>query len=253
LAEVSRERLLAAQAAADTNVPAAAPPETTAAWFARGLQLQPVVDGDILPVAPADAIQAGASANIPLLVSTTAEEFDFLIRNEGETLDAAGLAHGLALFGMTDADAQAYRAHHAHLHPAAILGGALTETVFRVPARRLAEVRLRALAPTFVAEFRWRAAAGLGACHCLDVPFAFDLVDAPGVAALLGAAAPQGLANALHRAWVNFITTGDAGWPAYRTGQPTVMMFGDQPEALVANDPLRFERKLSWARSSRTI
>jgi hypothetical protein len=29
-------------------------------------------------------------------------------------------------------------------------------------------------------------------------------------------------------------------------------MFGDQPEALVANDRWRFERNLSWGRLSRT-
>jgi para-nitrobenzyl esterase len=169
-------------------------------------------------------------------------------------LDAAGLARGLAMYGLTGAEAQAYRARHAHLRPAAILGRALTDAIFRMPAARLAEARLQASAPTFAAEFRWRppaqAGEGLGACHCLDVPFAFDLLDAPGVADLAGIGAPQGLADALHRAWVNFIATGDAGWPAYRADQRTIMAFADQPEPIAMDDPLRFERKLSWAPSS---
>ncbi len=69
------------------------------------MKLQPIVDGDLLPVAPEAAIRAGVGSDIPLLISTTAEEFDFLVRNEGATLDDATLIRGLGALGLADKDA----------------------------------------------------------------------------------------------------------------------------------------------------
>ncbi len=62
-------------------------------------------------------------------------------------------------------------------------GRAATDAWFRIPARRAAEARFDAPAPTFVYDFDWRspALAGIGAVHCLDLPFAWDLLDADGV------------------------------------------------------------------------
>ena len=52
--------------------------------------------------------------------------------------------------------------------------------------------------------------------HCIDLPFAWDLLDADGVETVAGADPPQALADRMHRAWVSFVTDGDPGWPAYR-------------------------------------
>lgn len=75
--------------------------------------------------------------------------------------------------------------------------------------------------------------------HCVDIPFAFDRLDADGVEATLGHT-PQELGDAVHGAWVNFIHDGRAGWPAYDLDGRQTMIFDDEP--YVSGDPLRFER-----------
>ena len=58
----------------------------------------------------------------------------------------------------------------------------------------------------------------LGACHAVEIPFVFDTLDL-GRRQMLGAALgdnpPQHLADRMHRAWVEFATHGDPGWPRY--------------------------------------
>ena len=92
---------------------------------------------------------------------------------------------------------------------------------------------------------RWRSPAlgGLGAVHCLDLPFAWDLLDAEGVTDVAGDGPPQALADAMHRAWVGFIADGDPGWPAYSVDGPAdraTMAFAE--DSRVASDLLHGEK-----------
>jgi carboxylesterase type B len=64
----------------------------------------------------------------------------------------------------------------------------------------------------------------MGAAHCVDVPFAFDNLDAPGAEVALGPEPPQALADHMHRAWVDFVTEGDPGWPAFRVDTRPAMV-----------------------------
>jgi para-nitrobenzyl esterase len=95
-------------------------------------------------------------------------------------------------------------------------------------------------------DFRWQAPggplAGL-AFHCLDVPFVFDQLNAPGVAEAAGGPPPGPLAAAVHGAWTRFVTEADPGWPRYDTRSRPVMVFA--AESAVQDDPLRLERE-AW-------
>jgi para-nitrobenzyl esterase len=104
-----------------------------------------------------------------------------------------------------------------------------TDWFFRIPSLRLAEARAAAPGTTHVYEFAWPSPqfeGRLGACHALEIPFVFDTLAAPGSEALGGSAAPQELADLVHRAWVDFVTTGDPGWPPYDLGDRPVQVFG---------------------------
>ena len=94
-------------------------------------------------------------------------------------------------------------------------------------------------------EFAWRSPAfdgRLGACHALEIPFVFDTLAIEGMEVLLGEAAPQALADAMHTAWVGFITRGDPGWPQYDLDQRQTMHFDASSELL--KDPRSAERAL---------
>jgi para-nitrobenzyl esterase len=72
-----------------------------------------------------------------------------------------------------------------------------------------------------VYEFRWRSPVdGLGAAHAMELGFVFDRVDSADAVALGGPDAPAGLAEAMHAAWVSFVTSGDPGWEAWSARRP---------------------------------
>jgi carboxylesterase type B len=100
-------------------------------------------------------------------------------------------------------------------------------------------------------EFAWPSPAFggvVGACHSLEIGFVFDTLD-KGVnqmsGPLLGDAPPQGLATAMHGAWVAFARTGDPGWPRYDHERRATMRFAVDSE--VVDDPRSAERLL-WER-----
>ncbi len=229
LSAISTERLIAAQEKA-SGPGETGRAEEVALGFSKGLALRPQIDGDLLPIDIGQAIRRGGSDDVALMVGATADEFLFLIRGA----DAAKTDRTLAAF-FNDAEGVArFRRLHPGASPDELLGRAIAEFAFRAPAAELAEWRLGAAAPTFVYDFRWRPAEGLlGSCHCLDVPFAFNRLGAQQVGGVAGANPPQGLADAVHQAWISFVKTGDAGWPAYRA---------DKREAMVFDDPCRIER-----------
>ena len=59
---------------------------------------------------------------------------------------------------------------------------------------------------------------------------------------MLGPEPPQALADAMHRAWTAFASTGDPGWPTYERGYRETMRFGVR--SMVVDDPRAFEREL---------
>jgi para-nitrobenzyl esterase len=126
------------------------------------------------------------------------------------------------------------------------MGQALTDAIFRGPSLALAENHAHHELPTWLYHFTWGSAA-----HCVEIPFAFDLLDAERVTAATGPNPPQSLADAMHGAWVAFIRDLDPGpnWPRYTNKRRTTMTWDAVPEAL--DDPLSAERRI-WTMSPDT-
>ncbi|MGA4851451.1 carboxylesterase/lipase family protein [Streptomyces sp. G5(2025)] len=126
-------------------------------------------------------------------------------------------------------------------------GQELTDLVFRRPNLAVAEARAARGRPTWLYEFGWAPPVPGGgtrglAVHCLDLPFAFDLLGVEGVMAAAGEAPPQHLADAVHAALTAFVRDLDPGgaWPRYTRDRRAARLWADGP-ALVA-DPFRAER-----------
>ncbi|MEU6827111.1 carboxylesterase family protein [Nocardia beijingensis] len=108
------------------------------------------------------------------------------------------------LFRERDLDAEPHR----------ILAAAATDAVFRTPTRDIA-TRRRAFAAgaTHVYEFGFGNEA-IGPCHCIDLPFLFDNLDAWKDAPMLADLPPRDArrtADEFSRAVARFVTTGDPG------------------------------------------
>lgn len=212
-----------------------------------GRRLGPVIDGDVVATTPLDAVAAGTTDDVAVIVGATAEEFNATVLREG-AVDDARVDRRLERLGLSPERRAAYRATFAPgTEPWWMLGQAVTDSTFRVPAARLAEART-GTAATWAYEFRWRSPAlgGMGAVHCLDVPFAFDVLDADGAAAVTGDDAPQDLADEIHGAWVRFVSDGDPGWPRYAADSRLVMAF--DATSKVVDDPWEPLRTI-WPRS----
>jgi para-nitrobenzyl esterase len=97
-------------------------------------------------------------------------------------------------------------------------GARVTDVLFRSVIPRLATARRDAPAGTWAWSFDWPSAVSGGASHCIDLPFFFDLLDAEGVPAALGAHPPQELATAVHGDVVRFIHGADPDWPRAHGG-----------------------------------
>ncbi|GAA2367045.1 carboxylesterase family protein [Streptomyces sp. XM4011] len=244
IAAVPVERVLGAQHAVMT---ALAPRPDPRRWAgepgARVTAWQPVIDGEILPGRPLELIRAGAASGIDLLIGTNAEEgrlslvpFGALDAVTEEQLDTA-----LRLYGLPPGPARhVYRRAAPGASTGDILALLQRDGWYRVPAYRLAEARAAAGEPVHCYEFAWRSpryGGRLGACHFLEVPFVFDLLDDPRFRALTGDDPPQALADTLHAAWIAFATHGDPGWPRHGLPDRTVRRFGTTPATVRDPDP----------------
>ena len=204
------------------------------------LVLGPTGDGDVLPESAEAAMAGGVGGDLPLVVGATSEEFTMISRMQPTEPEVTRAA--LGRLGLRADAVDAYIASHG----GAALGQALTDRMFRSGGIALAERRSVGPAPTYHYDFRWKSPfmdGLLGACHCIDLPFAFDTIDAPGTEALLEGA-PRDLVTAVHDAWVSFVHTGDPGWPAYDVAGRQTMVF-DEVSA-VTSDALAFERQ-AWS------
>lgn len=166
---------------------------------------------DLGPVLP--ALAAGTGAGVPLLVGSTAEEFTEAFA----TLDLPGARWASALDAIRDggpAHADRYRPT-VERPPAAALGQAFTDAVFRLTPRRIALSRATT-APTFLYEVG-PFPGGPSARHGVDVASSLGAPDA---------ALPRRTAREIASAWVRFIRTGDPGWDPWSVSR-TARRFGD--------------------------
>jgi para-nitrobenzyl esterase len=214
---------------------------------ARNLMpFEPVVDGDVLPAAPIDAVAAGASAGVDVLIGTNTEEARlFLVPTGAITRMNALVPHVVALrYGLPARTAvRRYRANRPGATPGDVASAIITDWYYRIPALRLAEAHRGS---AHVYEFAWRSPAyggTLGACHVIEVPFVFDNLDDPALIAITDGHPPQGLADTVHRAWVDFATDGDPGWPAYTPEHRVAMRF-DTDSTTTVDD--RADERLLW-------
>lgn len=176
-----------------------------------GLGFSPTIDGDIV----VDRLDAGAA--IPLLLGSTANEFAF--PTPGTTADdveAALRDAGIGAEGIARYRGGVDRIGESFAHSQLLVSAMFRTAVARVTAERRAS---GAGERTWLYDFAWRSPVSGTSGHCIDLPFAWDVLGAEGVQAQLGATPPQHLADRMHADWVRFITDGRAEWePAAASG-----------------------------------
>ncbi|MGW5215174.1 carboxylesterase/lipase family protein [Streptomyces sp. NPDC004051] len=188
-----------------------------------------VVDDDLVPRDPLEALtDGGAAPGVDLLTGWTTDEHRLWLVPGGllervDRLGAVALAGAMARCHCGSEVPRGYRALRPDAGTADIVGQMVADHLLRIPLHRLADGRE---APSYVYEFAWPSnRPGMGACHALELGFVFDSGDEPDARRLAGEGAPRALADAMHGAWVRFVSDGQPGWERWDTGHP-VRVFG---------------------------
>ncbi|MER8236203.1 carboxylesterase family protein [Streptomyces sp. NPDC094049] len=181
-----------------------------------------VLDGDVVPRAPQEAVESGAVAHIPLLVGATRDEvrvFQLLAGDAYRPADEEALHAEMRRIGTADPAAllDAYRRRTGATDLADLRTAFLSDAVYRVPATRLAGAQTAAGGRAYhFLLCEEPCGPGMGAFHGSDLLYVFDKL------AEVDAATPGHLAvrDRLAAALGSFIETGDPGWPPYEAGAP---------------------------------
>ncbi len=247
------ERLLEAQQAVSQAMVTGKLPRR--ATSASGLPFGPVIDGEVLPRHPIEAIRSGSSAAVALLTGTTRDEWNLFGLTEKRVDDSDTLVRRVGrVVQNPESLAAAYGEARIGDDYDALFKGIMTDRVFRIPAIRMAEAQsLHQPENTFMYLFEYASTAfdgRLGACHALEIPFVFDNLHKRGIELLTGPEPPQSVAAAMHGAWISFARTGSPvhdgvpDWPAYDRQRRATIHFG--VPCHLEDDPGAAERR-AWS------
>ena len=215
----------------------------------------PVIDGKVFPGDVAPALEAGAGAEIDTMIGTTREEMAAFYCVDQEIANADPAAVEGVFAAMFKGGHRPYydetRQMRAAGTNAALLGDLMSDAMFRLGSLRMAEWRADQGHPAYVFQFDWQSPAGFEACHCIEIPFVFNNLSNWTDSPMLRGARPaelEGLAQAMHGAWIAFMRTGRPdhprlpAWPPYRREDRMTMRF----DSVIG--PVRDPAGLEWRR-----
>jgi para-nitrobenzyl esterase len=231
----------------------------------------PVVDGDVVPEQPIEAIRRGAAARIPLLIGTTLDEWKlFRVIDQGllplseDSLSSLFEEVLPGEFNRAPEPEIAVRDFRGAVDPrrgrpsaSELWSTFQSARVFHLPAWRLAEAQGEGGGAVHSYLFTWRPPAlgrALGSCHSLDIPFVFGSTRNPLARPLTGlSGAAVRLSRKIQHAWIRFAVRGHPdherlpGWKRYQRSRRATMILGRDCGPELA--PLESERRLleSWA------
>ena len=234
LSELSPAELVALTTRTSETAPRPDGDPLLAALAPRTRPFSPVVDGDVVPRSPLQAAREGAGAEVEVLFCTNRDEGQLFLAPTGvlEQIDDATLeTAALTLYGLNADGLATYRANRPGASAGRILSAIWGDRSFWAPTLALAEARVGAGAPTWLARFDAVAEddnEGLGSCHAADVPFAFGTIGLPELAARIGPDPSQEACDALHGTWVAFACGEGPSWEPYELQRRPTAVFTDR-------------------------
>jgi para-nitrobenzyl esterase len=209
----------------------------------------PIIDGKVLPSQIWATEAPAISADIPVMIGTTADEATspLMVDPTWPNMDGALLKERLeGLFGRERAGKilAFYHAKYPDHEPKHIWSAVLTDTTFTNSAIHNAQLKAaQNAAPVYMYKLTWKTpvlGGKLRATHGLDMPLFFNNIET--TRPLVGPGNdPVVVAKAMSRAIAAFARTGSPNvegypnWPAYNSKTRATMYFDVTPT--VVNDP----------------
>lgn len=177
----------------------------------------PVVDGDVLPTTPWEALRSGSGRDVELIAGHTRHEQRLLSMLEGlvGSVTPEQASEALEVF----APGLAY----PEVELEELFEVVCSDWLFRMPSLHLAEAQVAAGGRAHVYVVAFEPTEVFRACHGVDVPLVFGNLDRGQAAAVLGEITPEvrAVSARMRAAWTGFAVNGDPGWPAYSAGRTT--------------------------------
>jgi para-nitrobenzyl esterase len=216
-------------------------PESVERWGPvayRSITYAPVVDGDVLPATPWQALAEGTGQGIDLLVGHARDEQRLLSLLDGTLgqVTEEQAERALRILAPGPDGARRFRDGFPDAGPNELHEVVNSDWLFRMPGLHLAQAHHDAGGRAYVYELTWPAPGMggiLGACHGLDVPLVFGNLDRGQPATLFGdGPSPEGEALSAHMraAWTRFAVDGAPGWPTYDSERRLVQVYDVRPE-----------------------
>lgn len=191
----------------------------------------PVLDEALVQRDPSDSIQMGKAGWCDMMIGVTREEYAaFSISNPAlDELSEDALEELIRSQGGDDATVSRLRSARAPATPRMILGDFYSERIFTRQSLEIAATQFRLGRNAFTYLFDWQSPMpGLGACHCIDLPFLFGNFDVWQAAPMAKGAdrrEVQDLSRLFRGSIAAFAEGGDPNgsglpkWPAYAADQ----------------------------------
>ncbi len=236
-----------------------------------GMSFMPVVDGDVLPEAPLDAIARGDARDKSLLAGVCRDEWHLFQYappfNGNRSLDQ------LRQLGDEDLQYRFRRAlpYHgeqalelyrekitpdARRAPLDVFSALESDRLFRVPTLRLLDAHAGTGGATHGFQFTHEVEAfgvALGACHGVDVALVFGLTETPvGKLFTGGGDAAARLARRVMGVWAGFARGERPDWPGWRTRRLQCLGPTDDQVPMLDAELENFWREVIPERATRT-
>jgi para-nitrobenzyl esterase len=197
----------------------------------------PVVDGEVLPATPWQALAAGAARDVALIAGHTRDESRLFLGMSGQLgqISDEKAARFLRALGPGADGEQAYRAAFPGASAGRLYELVQNGRMFWMPTQQLAEAHAAGGGVAYLYELAWPAPINggiLGACHGLDGPLVFGNLEDGLAARLIGPPpfpAAEEVSAQFRTAWTRFAATGDPGWPAYDPRERLTRVFDLPP------------------------
>jgi para-nitrobenzyl esterase len=197
-----------------------------------GVTFSPVVDGEVVPAAPWQALAAGAARDVDLLTGHTRDEYRLFMEFESLRGRVTEEMATEALDGILHDGNRLYRVAYPDAGPEELYELVYSDWLFRMPSLHLAQAHAVAGGRTYLYELRNEGP--LGACHGADVPLVFGTYREMGEF-LYGSPPSEStvaLGNLLRAEWTEFARSGDPGWSPYSIGRRLTRSYADQPDVV---------------------
>jgi len=191
----------------------------------------------------ADLLKKAASSPIPFVVGTNKDENKLWSAFDQDASSAGQNEWEKFTIQQFGSSAEKARSTYEKFRPneaaRELMSAVSTDTAFRQRAQELSELRCQVGTPTWMYWFTWETPAFggiLGSCHAIDIPFAFDNLDAPGAEMLLGDGPErQGISDRFASELVQFATHGHPSWEQFNLKTRPTLVIGKNIE--LVSDP----------------